>query len=178
MKAAPKKGKGERALDCPDYESCLDFAAIQNWKAFNCEQCKYYLETLQKPQESTAKQENTRICEKCNKNLTIQPNSPLCASCIGKQAWKDGKAKKKKQLPKKKIPPSPKKRDITQGKGKHKAEIGQPRANFEVIFSEKYSQVLKEVEKLAEEEIRTVDEQIIYIIKTYLSNTQHPGAVK
>jgi len=54
----------------------------------------------------------------------------------------------------------------------------QPRANFEVVFAGKYSQLLKELEKVAEREIRTVDEQIIYIIKTYLSNTQHPEAIK
>ena len=176
MNARPKKGKGERALDCPNYETCLDFAAVQNWKAFNCEQCGFYMETLQKPPESTAKQENTRICEKCGKNPTIQPNSPLCASCIGKQAWKDGKAKKRP--PNKKVPASTKRKETTQGQGKHKAEIGQPRAHFEVIFNEKYSLVLDEVERLAEDQVRTTEEQIIYIIKTYLSNTQHSGDVK
>ena len=177
MQTKPKKGKGERFLDCPHYESCLDFAAVQNWKSFTCIACEVYIETIQKPPESTAKQENTRICEKCGEKPTIQPNSPLCASCIGKQAWTDGKAKKKRP-PKKKISASPKRKDTTQAQGMHKTEICQPRPHFEVIFSEKYGQVLKEVEKLAEIEIRTVDEQIIYIIKTYLSNTQHPGAIK
>ena len=171
MKAAPKKGKGERALSCPNYESCLDFCAIQNYKSFNCESCGFYIETLQKSPAATVKQENTRLCEKCGKNSTIQPNSPLCASCIGKQAWKDGKAKKKRP-PNKKTPGSLKRKEATQGKGKHKAEIGQPRPHFEVIFSEKYGQVLKEVEKLAEEEIRTVDEQIIFILKSYLKGVK------
>jgi len=112
-----------------------------------------------------------RICEKCGNNPTIQPNSPLCASCIGKQAWKDGKAKKKRPS-KKKTPASLKTKETIKGQDKRKAEIGQPRGDFEVVFSGKYSQVLKEVERLAEEEIRTVDEQIIYILKNYLSNTQ------
>jgi len=177
MKTQPKKGSGERFLDCPHYESCLDFAAVQNFKTFNCEQCGFYIETLQKPSAATAKQENTRICEKCGEKPTIQPNSPLCASCIGRQAWRDGKAKKKR-LPKKKSPASSNRKDNRQGQDKHKTEIGQPRANIEIVFSGKYGQVLKEVEKLAEEEIRTVEEQIIYIIKTYLSKTQHLGAIK
>jgi len=177
MQTKPKNGKGERFLDCPHYESCLDFAAIQNWKAFNCEQCEIYTETLQKPPESTAKQENTRICEKCGNNPTIQPNSPLCASCIGKQAWKDGKAKKKRP-PKKKAPASLERKKTTQGKGKHKAEIVDSERNMEIVFSQKYSQILKEVEKLADDQIRSVPEQIVFIIKTYLSNTQHSGAVK
>ena len=63
MKAQPKKGKGERFLACPRYESCLDFAAIQNWKAFNCESCGFYIETLQKPPAATVKKENTRISD-------------------------------------------------------------------------------------------------------------------
>jgi len=49
---------------------------------------------------------------------------------------------------------------------------------MEIVFSQKYSQVLKEVERLAEDQVRTTEEQIIYIIKTYLSNTQHSGDVK
>jgi len=167
MKTKPKKGKGERWVDCPHYESCLDFAAIQNWKAFNCEQCEYYLETLQKPPVATVKQENVRICEKCGNNPTIQPNSPLCASCIGKQAWKDGKAKKKRPL-KKKISTSPKRKVAAQGQDKHKIEIVDPGRNMETAFQGKYGQILKEVERLAEEEIRTVDEQIIFILKNYL----------
>jgi len=186
MKARPSKGQGNRFLECRLYDECLDVAGLRSWKAWSCEECDLYksifgekaseneLKDMSTPPE---KKENTRICEKCGKNPTIQPNSPLCASCIGKQAWKDGKAKKKRH-PNKKVSTSTKRKDTTQGHDKRKAEIGQPRAHFEVVFSGKYSQVLKEVEELAEEEIRTVDEQIIYIIKTYLSNTQHPGAVK
>lgn len=162
MQTKPKKGKGERFLDCPHYESCLDFAAIQNWRAFNCESCGYYIETLQKPPAATVKQETTRICEKCGKKPTIQASSPLCASCIGKQAWKDGKAKKK-------IPSKPKRKET---QGTHKSESGQSQANFEVVFSGKYSQVLKEVEKLAEEEIRSIDEQIVFILKNYLKGVK------
>ena len=163
-------------MDCPHYESCLDFAAIQNWKAFNCESCDFYIDSLKKAPAMTTKQENTRACSKCGERPTIQPNSPLCASCIGKQAWKDGKAKKRP--PNKKVPASTKRKETTQGQGKHKAEIGQPRAHFEVIFNEKYSLVLDEVERLAEDQVRTTEEQIIYIIKTYLSNAQQPGVIK
>jgi hypothetical protein len=165
MQQKPKKGKGGRFLDCLHYESCLDFAAIQNWKDFNCESCELYIETLQKLPASTVKQENTRICQECNKNKTISPKHSLCASCMAHRSHK-------KRSPNKKASALPIRKRTTQGQGKHKAEIGQPRANFEVVFNEKYGQVLKEVERLAEEEIRTVDEQIIYILKTYLSNTQ------
>lgn len=170
MQAKPKKGKGKRFLDCPHYESCLDFAAIQNWKNLSCESCPIFKSEVKGMSTIPEKEENTRICEKCGKNPTIQPNSPLCASCIGKQAWKDGKAKKKRPS-NKKASALPIRKRTTQGQ-EHKVEIGQPRTNFEVVFKGKYGKVLKEVEKLAEEEIRTVDEQIVYIIKNYLSNTQ------
>jgi len=184
MKALPKKGRGPRAIDCPYYSSCLDKAAVLNWHNFNCESCGFYTETLQKPPESTEEKANTRICEQCGKNITIQASSPYCASCLSLKA-KESRAKKKEAIKAVPILVNGKQRGGTglrKGKeadlGKDQGEIGQPRPHFEVIFSEKYGQVLKEVEKLAEIEIRTVDEQIIYIIKTYLSNTQHPGAIK
>jgi len=175
MKPSPKKGHGQRFLECLHYESCLDFAALQNWKDFTCEDCSLFT-GIQKSQP-TPKQENVRICEKCGKSPTIQPTSPLCASCIGKQAWQDGKAKKKKPS-KKKAPASLKIKEAAKGQDKRKAEIGQPRTDFQSLFTGKYSHLRKELEKVAEEEIRTVDEQIIYIIKTYLSNTQHPEVSK
>jgi len=185
MKPKPKPGKGERFLDCIHYGSCLDFAAIENWKAFNCEQCGFYIETFQKvPASGSIKQENVRICEKCGEKPTIQASSPYCASCLSLKA-KESRARKKEAIKAVPIPKNGKQggsMGLRKGKeaylDKDQAEIGQPRAHFEIIFSEKYSQVLKEVEKLAEEEIRTVDEQIVYIIKIYLSNTQHLGDIK
>jgi len=178
MKAKPENGKGERFLDCPHYESCLDFAAIQNWKFMTCESCPFFKSEVKEMPTKPQKKENTRICSECGVNHTIQPSSPLCASCIGKQAWKDGKAKKK-QLPKKKIPPSPKKRDITQGKGKHKAEKVQQRGNMELtIRFGKYASLLTEIEKMAFDQVRPPDLQVIYILKSYLLNKKHSGAVK
>lgn len=34
-----QKGKGDRDLDCRQYNDCLDHAAAQYWPAFNCEKC-------------------------------------------------------------------------------------------------------------------------------------------
>ena len=155
MKAQPKKGKGERFLACPRYESCLDFAAIQNWKAFNCESCGFYIETLQKPPAATVKQENTRICEECDKT-TISPKHPLCASCMARRS--------NKKRP-------PKKKGDTQGK--NKAEKVQQRGNMELtIRFGKYASLLTEIEKMAEEEVRPPDLQVIYILKSYLNNAK------
>ena len=125
MKARPSKGQGNRFLECRLYDECLDVAGLRNWKAWNCEECDLYKSIFGKKASGNElkdmstipeKEENTRICEKCGKNPTIQPNSPLCASCIGKQAWKDGKAKKKR-LPKEKSSTSPKRKHTSQGQG-------------------------------------------------------------
>jgi hypothetical protein len=154
MKVQPKKGKGERFLECPHDPSCLDFAVAQNWKAFNCESCGFYIETLQKPPAATVKQENTRICAECDKT-TISPKHPLCASCMARRSNKS----------------RPKKKGGIQGKDK--AEKVQQRGNLELtIRFGKYASLLTEIEKMAEEEVRPPDLQVIYILKTYLNNTK------
>ena len=61
-------------------------------------------------------------------------------------------------------------RERERSQGMHKSKIVQPRTNFEAFFKVKYSHLVKELENVAEEEICTVDEQIIYTIKNYLSN--------
>jgi len=156
----PKKGKGERFLDCPHYESCLDFAAIQNWKAFNCESCGFYVNSLKKAPASQEEKVIVRICEECGKNPTIQPNSLLCAGCLGKRAWKDKKTKNKG-------PSKPKRQGI------HKAEKVQQCGNMELtIRFGKYASLLTEIEKIAEEEVRPPDLQVIYILKSYLNNAK------
>lgn len=165
MKAEPKKGKGGRFLDCPRYESCLDFVAIQNWKSFNCESCPFFKSEVKEMPTKSEKKENTRICSECDRNVTISPKHSLCPSCMAQRS--------NKSRPKKKVPASTKRKDTVQAtQGINKAEIGQPRANFEIVISGKYSQVLKEVEKLAEEQIRSIDEQIVFILKNYLKGVK------
>jgi len=111
------------------------------------------------------KKENIRICSDCKEKITISSKHPLCASCMARRS-------NKKRPPNKRAPSSLKRKEATQGKGKRKTEIGQPRGDFEVVFNEKYSQVLKEVEKLAKEEIRSIDEQIVFILKYYLKGVK------
>ncbi|HUV59816.1 MAG TPA: hypothetical protein VMW09_06855 [Desulfatiglandales bacterium] len=174
MKARPSKGPGDRFHECRLYDECLDVAGLRSWKAWSCEECDLYKSIFGKKASENelkdmstppGKKENIRLCEDCKEKPTISPNNPYCASCMAIRSHK-------KRPRNKKAAGSTKRKDTTQGQGKRNAEIGQPRADFEVVFSEKYSQVLKEVEKLAEEEIRSTEEQIVYIIKNYLSNTQ------
>ena len=156
MEATPIKGKGERWFDCPHYESCLDFAAIGNWKSFNCESCPLFNLGVKEMSTIPEKKENTRICEKCGKNRTIQANSSLCASCIGKQAWKGDK--KKQTIDKRKN------KEAAQNETKQ-SQKNHPGTVVKIEFG-KYSLILKEIEELADSEIRTVEEQIIYILKS------------
>ena len=107
------------------------------------------------------KKENTRICEKCGEKPTIQPSSPLCASCIAKEGWKDRS--------KNKSPGHPRKKKTTLDKSK--ADKSQHDSNTAVTIEfGKHASVLREVEKLAEEQIRTIDLEVIYIIKRYLNS--------
>ena len=82
-----------------------------------------------------------------------------------------GKRKRKGLLKRKPLLPSKGKRQ-PKARGKHKAEIVDSERYIEIVFSQKYSQVLKEVEKLAEEQIRSTEEQIVFILKSYLKGVK------
>lgn len=157
----PKRGKGERKLDCDSYKACLDLAAKEDWKTFNCESCSFFKHEMKEESTTPEKEESMRICEECGKNPTIQPSSPLCASCIGKKAWKNKKAKNEGSG-------EPKKKKI-----KYKDEPQKPQKGLDTALTiefGKHVSILREVEKLAEEEVRPVDLQVIYILKKYLKN--------
>ena len=42
LKPNPVRKHGDRDLDCPYYDDCLDRAAIANWNDFTCEECPMY----------------------------------------------------------------------------------------------------------------------------------------
>ena len=171
MQTRPKKGKGERFLECRYYDDCLDFAGLQNWKNFNCEFCNLYQTIFKKTEgenqvkgmsRSIETQKNTRICEECNKNKTISPKHSLCASCMAIRSHKARSGKKKD-------PVKPKSKKTIHDKAKpEKPQKGHDTA-LTIEFG-KYASVLNEIEKVAEEEVRSVDLQVIYILKKYLKN--------
>jgi hypothetical protein len=37
----PVRRMGDRNVLCPDYNSCLDFAANQKWRTFCCDRCVF-----------------------------------------------------------------------------------------------------------------------------------------
>jgi len=163
MPAKPARGPGERFLECRHYDECLDLVELRNWKSFNCTHCGIYVSVskgmgAENPKVKTAEQ-NTRICDGCHQRPTIHPNSRLCSSCLGKLAWHPDK--RKHTLAKRKN------KEGTQDKpGAEKSQKCRDTA-LTIEFG-KYVSVLRDIEKLAEQEVRPVDSQIIYILKKYL----------
>jgi len=158
----PRRGKGGRNEACELYSECLDVAAKQNWKSFNCELCPNYKPDLKKP-------ENKRICEECGKKTTITPKHALCASCLGKKPDKPRKAKKTGVV-------RSNKGSAGQSIGKLKKACRGQNTALTVEFSEKYISILKEIEELAEEEIRPIGLQVVYMLRNQLNSIKEGRA--
>lgn len=151
----PLKGKGHKELNCELYETCLDLAAKKKWQAFNCEGCLKDKLTNTKME----KHADIKLCA-CGRP-TIHPNSKLCASCMGKLAHKTKKPLKKAVKPLKTKAEGYKPYRST--KPAHRQDGG----TCTVDFGE-YVSVLSEIEKLAKEEIRPLNYQIIHMLKEQL----------
>ena len=154
----PRRGKGQRNEICEFYNVCLDLAAKKDWKTFNCEICAYYCDENKVVKEKT---ENTRICEtETCERVTISPTTPFCAACLARKS-NIAKAKKK----------DPVKSDSkTNGKGRttqKKSILGQISEPIQIDFG-KHTSILDEIRSLAEEEMRPLEWQIIYMLKKSL----------
>jgi hypothetical protein len=151
----PLKGKGHRELNCDLYETCLDLAAKNNWKAFNCEGC------LKDKLTNTEieKHVDIKLCA-CGSPV-IHPNSKLCASCLGKMAHKNKKA------PEKPVKPPKTKTEGCKPQKSTRPVQRKAGATCTVDFG-KYASILKEVKKLADEDMRPLDLQIVYMLNSQL----------
>lgn len=147
---------GDRNQNCDRYEECLTYAARQDWRVMSCEACPFFNDHKQKP--GAPKMENKRICKECGERPTMQPASPYCSKCLNdmKRAKHSGE-----NTPKKK----------TEGTDKQKTANAQKTVDTTVkIDFGKYFPILKEVEKLADREMRPVGFQVAYILQKYLDN--------
>jgi hypothetical protein len=115
-----------------------------------------------------ASEGKARLCKDCGEKPTISPRSPYCSSCMQKRAT-EARARKKKAPEKANRPQAGKKRDqpgekaSPKVKEEPKAEIYAIRVNFGG-----HPEVLGAIVKLAEEEMRPLELQIIYVLKSYL----------
>jgi len=162
----PKRGRGQRNEPCEFYNICLDLAAKKDWKTFNCESCEHYGGN----KTVTEKIENKRMCSKCKDNFTISPANDLCASCM---ARKSNEARKSNNAGKAKLKALAKSNRKANNKGKGKAEksILVPISKLEINFDH-YKILFDQIHDLATEQIRTPEQQILYLLKT------HPNLVK
>jgi hypothetical protein len=163
----PRRGKGVRDLDCEFYDKCLMHAARRNWKSFNCEECLKRESMVGEERET-----NTKICSECQDRPTIHPNSSLCASCMAKKSKAKREAEAQGQAGRRvngELRGKPKKAILGQmakpGTGNQDGQV------VEVNFF-KYPGLLEAVRKKADEDLRPVDLQILFIVKTYLKDEE------
>jgi len=100
-----------------------------------------------------------RLCKECNEKPLINPVANYCASCLAKRShmlkYKDrepNRAKKKSTM----ILSKPQPERPAKGNG----------AILTIDFG-KYAPILKEIKQLADQEMRPIEMQIIYILKNY-----------
>lgn len=116
-------------------------------------------------QPGIEKTENTRMCGDCKDKPTISPKHALCASCMARRANAARKGKKK--------PPGKPERK-TNGKGRATVKeptlvpISKPISKPIQIDFGKHISVLDEIRGLAEEEMRPLEFQILYMLKSHL----------
>ena len=156
----PRRGRGYRYLSCPLYADCLEIVAKKNWKTFHCNRCDQYPGN----KTVTEKIENSRICETegCE-NKTITPKHQFCASCLAKKSNAARAAKKKG--------PAKSNKTNTKGKGTPERSSYGPILSFEINFDH-HKTLFDQINDLATEQIRTPQQQILYLLKT------HPNLVK
>jgi len=110
-----------------------------------------------------AREDKAKICKDCGEKPTMSPHSPYCSSCMQKRAIKARmKSKKASKGEKEEIRPT--------GHRKETSKAG--RVIMPVDFGG-HRETLEAVVKLAEEELRPVGIQIIFMLKTCL---KRPGA--
>jgi len=202
-KPKPRRGKGERKTECAFYNDCLDRTSKRDWKTFNCESCDYYdsgqevvtkKEGTKKICEECGEREtitpNHKLCSNCMQkraqaargkkkvshqklidkgyldkgqhkntrrckcgNITIGPNSPCCSECMN--------AAKKVKKDKK-----------TNGHDKAVKSLSGSDSTIVIEF-EQYVDILREVEMLAEKEMRPINYQIVWMLKEALKSRQN-----
>lgn len=115
-------------------------------------------------QQLKAMNENTQICEtEACENKTITPKHRFCASCL---ARKSNEARKATNAKVKALAKS-----NSKGKGKAEKLSHVPISSFEIHFDH-YKTLFDQIQDLATEQIRTPEQQILYLLKT------HPNLVK
>jgi len=166
MSGSPAEGKGNRKLDCDIYDACLDHAVKKDWDGFHCEACTYEADQASARDAGSGKVKV--LCSDCQERETLG-NSPYCASCLGVRGNRAKAAKAAKAKDKGFV--KPKKEKKTQSRPKVKKTLGHANTALTIEFG-KYASILREVESLADKEIRPVECQVIHMLKTQLARME------
>jgi hypothetical protein len=106
-----------------------------------------------------------RICETCHEKKTITPRHRECASCMAKKANKSKTEKsgtpETDQAARKPEEPSP-------GMGGEQKSDQRADLTLTLDFSGKHARLLEDINKLAEEEMRPVEWQVFYILRSHI----------
>jgi DNA-directed RNA polymerase subunit RPC12/RpoP len=100
------------------------------------------------------------LCKECGIKSTISAGNPYCASCLAKLSHK--KRKRSESASK-----ACKREEATGNQAKARSAPEEQRGAINIEFKS-HVQILKEVEKLAEREMRPLDCQILYMLKRYI----------
>lgn len=157
-----EKGQGSRQLDCNQYDACLDYAAKNGWSGFDCGSCEYVTRQAARQADGSKLQEMKTpalLCIECGEKERMG-NSPYCARCM---AIRGNKARAKNKDAEK-----PRKRKGTTALSKSKEAAREAITALTIEFG-KHASILREIESLADEEIRPVECQVIYMLKEQLT---------
>lgn len=117
-------------------------------------------ENMENTQRIDTESVNKPLCGQCGLKPTISAGNPYCPSCMAKLSHK------KKKLSESAFKAG--KREETTGNQAKAQSAPEEQKGAITIEFKSYVQVLKEVEKLAEREMRPLDCQILYILKRYI----------
>jgi len=124
------------------------------------------IQTISEETLNTGKQNispTDRICSLCKTKKTISPKHDLCGSCLAAK----GKEKRNK-IPSKVARVT---EQAIKDKGTEKKTAYIENMSIKIDFT-KYPGILNQIQCLADEQVRPVDAQIIYLLKNHLSTLE------
>lgn len=150
-------GEGFRNIDCERYDECLDYAARNDWRGFDCGTCSHHAKERGHTMSETG-QTQAQLCVECGEKERMG-NSPYCSSCMAVRANRARAENRRSERPRK--------RTDNPTRSKPGKALEEPSTALRIDFGI-HAAILREIEKLADKEIRPLECQVIYMLKTQL----------
>jgi len=161
--ACNKRGIKDPYLECVNCKQGIDILTNDS----NLME-KKDMHTARGHQQDTQKgKPSESLCKKCGQKPTISNSSTLCASCMAKLSNEARRHKKD-------VSDKPKTGDThTKGRVIQKTHSNGKISRITIEFG-KHADLLRSIENIADREIRTVENQIIYILKSHFDALNTP----